>query len=235
MRSACADIGGTFTDIVYYDQEKNLLKVLKVHSTPKDFSTGVINGIRELKVSIPSLDAIVHGTTAATNAIIERKGAVCGLLTTKGFRDILEIRRRARPHTYGLDGQFEPLIPRNLRLEVRERTASDGTVLAEVDEEEVEAQTKELLKRGAEAIVVSFLHSYANPENEQKVEAIIRKIWPNDYIVISSDLIREFREFERTSTAACNAYVQPIITHYLGSLKNALKKEGSKHDLLIIQ
>ncbi len=235
MRIACADIGGTFTDIVYYDQEENLLKVLKVHSTPKDFSTGVINGIRELKVSISSLDAIVHGTTAATNAIIERKGAVCGLLTTKGFRDILEIRRRARPHTYGLDGQFEPLIPRNLRLEVGERTASDGTVLAEVDEEEVEAQTKELLKRGAEAIVVSFLHSYANPENEQKVEAIIRKVWPNDYIVISSDLLREFREFERTSTAACNAYVQPIITHYLDSLKNALKKEGYKHDLLIIQ
>lgn len=235
MKVLAADIGGTFTDLVYYDQEANLLKVLKVHSTPKDFSIGVINGIRELKVGIPSIDAIVHGTTVATNAIIERKGAVCGLLTSKGFRDILEIRRRARPHTYGLDGQFEPLIPRNLRLEVKERTISDGTVLVEVDEEEVEAQARELSKRGAEAVVVSFLHSYANPENEKKAEAVVRKVWPNEYVVISSDLLREFREFERTSTAACNAYVQPIVTHYLGSLKNVLKKEGYKHDLLIIQ
>lgn len=188
---------------------------MKVHSTPKNFAAGVINGAREFKTEATSIDAIVHGTTAATNAIIERKGAVCGLLTTKGFRDVLEIRRRARPHTYGLDGQFEPLIPRNLRLEVKERTASDGTVLVEVDEAEVEALAQELLKRGAEAIVVSFLHSYANPRNEQKAEVAIRKVWPNDYIVVSSDLLREFREFERTSTAACNAYVQPIVTHYL--------------------
>ncbi|MFC2013351.1 hydantoinase/oxoprolinase family protein [Chloroflexota bacterium] len=235
MKVLAADIGGTFTDLVYYDQEENLPRVLKVHSTPKDFAMGVINGIREFKIDIQSIDAIVHGTTAATNAIIERKGAVCGLLTTKGFRDILEIRRRARPHTYGLDGQANPLIPRNLRLEVKERIDSEGTVLVEVDEAEVEAQAKELLKRGAEAIVVSLLHSYTNPVNEKKAEAAIRKIWPNDYIIIASDLLREFREFERTSTAACNAYVQPIVTHYLTSLKNDLKKEGYKHDLLIIQ
>ena len=235
MKVLAADIGGTFTDLAYYDQEENRFKVVKVHSTPKDFAAGVINGIREFKVDVPSVDAIVHGTTAATNAIIERKGAVCSLITTKGFRDILEIRRRARPHTYGLDGQFEPLIPRNLRLEVKERTTSDGTILVEVNEEEVEAQARELLKRGAVAIVVSFLHSYANPANEKKAETVIRKVWPNDYIVIASDLLREFREFERTSTAACNAYVQPIVAHYLDSLINQLRTEGYKHDLLIIQ
>jgi N-methylhydantoinase A len=235
MRVLSADIGGTFTDMVFYDDEKNLLKVLKVHSTPGDFSQGIINGIKELKVDLAGIDVLVHGTTAATNAIIERKGARCGLLATRGFRDLLEIRRRTRPHTYGLDGQLVPLIPRDMRLDVAERTASDGTILVEIDEKEIESSGKKLLEMGADAIVVSFLHSYANPENENRAKGILEKFWPNDHIVISSDILREFREFERTSTAACNAYVQPIVTQYLQKLRNALKEEGYRHDLLIIQ
>ena len=235
MKVLAADIGGTFTDLALYEQETNRLHVLKVHSTPSDFSLGVISGIRELKADLAKIHCLIHGTTAATNAIIERNGARCGLITTKGFRDVLEIRRRARPHQYSLGGELIPLIHRNMRLEVDERTESSGTILVDVNEEEVRARAEELLQHGAEAVVVSFLNSYANPQNEEKAKAVLAKIWPNEFIVIASDLSREFREFERTSTAACNAYVQPIVSSYLQSLKTTLKQGGYSHDLLIVQ
>ena len=235
MKLASADIGGTFTDLVYYDEDNNLMKVLKVHSTPRDQSIGLMEGLKELRINLSEIDAIIHGTTVATNSIIERKGAVCGLLTTKGFGDVLELRRRTRPHIYGLTGEFEPLIPRNLRLEVDERTLSDGTILREVNEEEVENRAKELMRKGAEVVVVSFLHSYVNPKNEKKAEEVLRRVWLNGFIVLSSEVLPEFREFERTSTAAANAYVQPVINRYLGSLKEALKDKGYKGDVLITQ
>lgn len=235
MKLVGADIGGTFTDIVFYDEDNNSMKVLKVHSTPRDQAVGLMEGLKEVGINLSKIDAIIHGTTIATNSIIERKGAVCGLLTTKGFADVLELRRRTRPHIYGLTGEFEPLIPRELRLEVDERTLSDGTILREVNEGEVENQAKELIRNGAEVVVVSFLHSYVNPKNEKKTEEVLRRIWPNEFIVVSSDVLPEFREFERTSTAAANAYVQPLINRYLGSLKQALKGKGYKGDVLITQ
>ena len=136
MKLVGADIGGTFTDIVFYDENNNLMKVLKVHSTPRDQAIGLMEGLKEVGINLSKIDAIIHGTTIATNSIIERKGAVCGLLATKGFADVLELRRRTRPHIYGLTGEFEPLIPRELRLEVDERTLSNGTILREVNEEE---------------------------------------------------------------------------------------------------
>jgi N-methylhydantoinase A len=235
MKFVSADIGGTFTDMVFWDEENNLMKVLKVHSTPKNQSIGMMEGMSQLKVDLPEIAAVVHGTTAATNSIVERNGAVCGLLTTKGFRDILELRRRTRPHLYGLDGDFSPLIFRDMRLEVDERTYSDGMVLKEVNEKEVEVLAKQLIKKGAEAVVVCFVHSYVNPSNEKIAEKVLKKVWPNNFIVLSSDVLPEWREFERCSTAAANAYVQPFIYRYLYSLLETLKDKGYKSDVLMVQ
>lgn len=235
MKFVSADIGGTFTDMVYWDEENNLMRVLKVHSTPKNQSIGMMEGMSQLKVDLSEIAAVVHGTTAATNSIVERNGAVCGLLTTKGFRDILELRRRTRPHLYGLDGDFAPLISRDMRLEVDERTYSDGAILKEVDEKEVGVLAKELIKKGAEAVVVCFIHSYVNPSNEKIAEKVLKKVWPNNFIVLSSDVLPEWREFERCSTAAANAYVQPFIYRYLYSLLETLQDKGYKGDVLMVQ
>ena len=235
MKFVSADIGGTFTDMIFWDEENNLMKVLKVHSTPKNQSIGMMEGMNQLKVNLPEIVAVVHGTTAATNSIVERNGAVCGLLTTKGFRDILELRRRTRPHLYGLGGDFAPLIFRDMRLEVDERTYSDGMVLKEVNEKEVEVLAKQLIKKGAEAVVVCFIHSYVNPSNEKIAEKVLKKVWPNNFIVLSSDVLPEWREFERCSTAAANAYVQPLIYRYLYSLSETLKDKGYKGDVLMVQ
>ena len=167
--------------------------------------------------------------------MIERHGAVCGLLTTQGFRDVLELRRRDRPDTYGLQGTFEPLVARHNRLEVAERTDYGGNILQPVDEQEVATQARQLLDNGVEAVVVSFLHSYANPSNEQRARQVLEKIWPNPYIVIASEVLPEFREFERTSTAVVNAYVQPLIDRYLRSLAQQLRQKGYERDVLLIQ
>ena len=235
MKIVGSDIGGTFTDLVFLDEKSRKLRVGKVFSTPSNQSVGLINGLEEIGADIPDLGILIHGTTVATNAILERKGAVCGLITTKGFRDVLELRRRDRPFTYGLTGTFEPLISREFRLETDERTNAQGSVLKEVSEAEVEALARTLLKSGVQGVVVSFLHSYLNPHNERKALAALKRVWPNDYIVLSSEILPEFREFERTSTAAANAYVQPVISRYLASLSQALTEKGYRGTLLVIQ
>jgi len=239
MYIAGIDVGGTFTDVVLLDEASGTIKTAKVPSTPANQSIGLLRGLEGTGVPVDelqkSLKMIVHGTTVATNAVLQRRGAVCGLITTKGFRDILELRRRDRPHTYGLKGTFEPLIPRDKRLEVTERTDWRGEVLEPVNEEEVEACAHELLRKGVEAVVVSFLHSYANPSNEQRARKVIEKIWPNPYIVIASEILPELREFERTSTVVVNAYVQPLIDRYLFSLEQQLKEKRYQSKILLIQ
>jgi N-methylhydantoinase A len=229
------DVGGTFTDLVGLDEASGTVTTAKVPSTPANQAAGLLDGLEALGVPLQALQIIVHGTTVATNAVLERRGAVCGLLTTRGFRDVLELRRRDRPDTYGLQGAFEPLIARDKRLEVAERTDYRGDILQPVDEQEVAAQARQLLDKGVEAVVVSFLHSYANPTNEQRARQVLAQIWPNPYIVIASEVLPEFREFERTSTAVVNAYVQPLIDRYLRSLAQQLRHKGYERDVLLIQ
>ncbi len=229
------DVGGTFTDLMGLDPESGDLKVLKVFSTPDDQARGLLHGLTNLGIPIDTIGMVVHGSTVATNAVLERKGAKVGLLTTKGFRDILEIRRRDRHHGYGLTGDFKPLVPRDLRLEVDERSDEKGNILTPVDPQEIERLGRRLLDEGCEAVVVSFLHCYANPANEQKAKEVLVSFWPNNYIELTSEVLPEFREFERTSTTVVNAYVRPLVSRYLRSVREQLREDGFDRDIVMIQ
>jgi N-methylhydantoinase A len=234
------DVGGTFTDLFFYDEASGMCRTHKVPSTKDDQSQGFLDGIAAgLKNGkdrgFDALAAVIHGTTVGTNALLERKGARTGIITTAGFRDVLEMRRRDRPRTWGLWGAFVPVVPRDLRLEVAERTLADGTVRTPVDPAEMRAAAKELRARGADAIAVFFINSYANPANERAALAALREVWPNNYITASSEILPEIREFERCSTATLNAYLQPVIASYLKSLDERLAGAGSRGELLIVQ
>jgi N-methylhydantoinase A len=229
------DVGGTFTDCLMLDPATGAFSVAKVPSTPKDQSLGFMAGLRALGCDLDRTQTVVHGTTVATNAVLERKGSRCGLITTRGFRDILELARRTRPQLFGLTGEFEALIPRELRTEVRERTDADGEILEPLDEAEVAAAVTYLRKMGAESIAVHFIHSYANPTNERRCLALVRDLWPNDHVSLGSELLPEIREFERGTVAALNAYVQPLISGYVGRLARRLREGGFRRELLIMQ
>jgi N-methylhydantoinase A len=229
------DVGGTNTDLVFVDTETGEMRVAKVPSTPSNQADGLMHGIEVLGVSLDSVDLLIHGTTVATNAVIERKGARCGLITTKGFRDILELGRRDRRQVYGLFGDFQPLIDRPDRREVNERVSAQGEILFPLDPEEVRHVTKELAEDGCEALVIAFMHSYANTTNEVAASKAAREVWPNDYVVISSDVLPLVREFERTSTAVVSGYVQPLISRYLMRLSDRLNASGYNKDFLVVQ
>jgi N-methylhydantoinase A len=229
------DVGGTFTDLLALDPERGVFRVAKMPSTPEDQSVGFIAGLSVLETDLTAVAALVHGTTVATNAVLERKGARCGLITTAGFRDVLELGRRTRPNPYGMTGSFEALIPRDLRAEVSERIDAAGRVLTPLDEAAVRQEVHRLRARGAEALVIQFIHSYANPSHEQRCAEIARELWTNQYVTLSSDILREVREFERGSTAALNGYVQPIVSRYLGRLSQNLRSAGLNNELLVMQ
>lgn len=229
------DVGGTFTDFLLVDSESGEVRSGKVPTTVDDRARGFLTGIRELAVSPRDIRWLVHGTTAGTNAVLEHKGAKTGLITTQGFRDVLELGRRTRPNAYGLSGTFTPLIPRNLRREVAERMDAKGRVITPLALQEVVAQAKALLADGVESLVIQFLHSYVNPEHEILAARAVREIWPNPYVVASHEIVREMREFERGSTAAIHAAIAPIVSTYIGKVDSALKDEGFEHDLLIMQ
>lgn len=229
------DIGGTNTDLILVDVRTGVLRVAKVPSTTHDQSEGLLAGIGALDIRAGDIDLLIHGTTVATNAAIERKGAMCGLVTTSGFRDVLELRRRDRPRTYGLGGHFEPLIPRHLRREVSERVSAQGEVLVPLDEEEVRLQIAALREAGCESLAICFLHAYANPRHEQIARDIALELWPNEYVAISSEILPTMREFERTSATAVAAYVQPLIGRYLASLSGKLREAAYERDLLVVQ
>jgi N-methylhydantoinase A len=215
------DVGGTFTDVFVLDEAEGTIQVLKVPSTvgraSGDQSQGFLAGIREaLKVagndrSHAAIATIVHGTTAGTNALLERKIARTGLITTRGFRDVLEMRRRDRPSTWGLWGQFEPIIERQLRAEVDERVLADGTVLEAVNLDQVRQEALRLKSLGCEALVIAFINAYANPMNEQQALEAALIAWGSHYVSASHQILPEIREFERTSTAALNAALQPVV------------------------
>ena len=229
------DVGGTFTDLLFVDEGAHRFRVVKVPSTPDDQSRGMLSGLRDSGIAVEDLSALVHGTTVGTNAILERKGARCGLITTAGFRDVLELGRRTRPFGYGMIGSFEALIPRELRLEVPERIDAKGNVVIPLDTDAVRAAMRRLLELGAEALVISFIHSYANPTHEQTAREIAREIWPTAFVSVGADILREVREFERTSTAALNGYIQPIMSRYLGRLEKELKLARFRSQLLVMQ
>ena len=228
------DVGGTFTDLFWLSGDGEV-RTAKVPSSRPDQSVGIRAGIDNLDTELPHVATIVHGTTVGTNALLERRGARTGIITTRGFRDVLEMRRRDRPHTWGLWGSFEPVIPRDLRVEVDERVLADGTVLHTVDPQAVQEAARILLARGAESVCIFFINSYANAANEETALAAARAVWPNDHLTASSDILPEIREFERASTASLNAYLQPVVGGYLRRLDSGLRESGFAGELLIVQ
>jgi N-methylhydantoinase A len=218
------DVGGTFTDLFHFDTASRSFTTAKVPSRRGDEAQGLINGLHALG-GVPE-GSIVHGTTVGTNTLLERRGPKIGVITTRGFRDVLEMRRRDRRRTWGLWGDFTPIADRDMRLEVSERTLADGTVRTKVDESEVRAAAQQLIDQGAQAVAIIFINAYANPENESTALAAVRKIWPNDYVTVSHEVLSEIREFERASTAALNAYLQPVVASYIAKLEGALAQES---------
>ena len=229
------DVGGTFTDILALDEASGQVRVAKVPSTRGDQSEGFLEGIQQVAENLGDVSTIIHGTTVATNALLERKGAKTGIITTAGFRDVLEMRRRDRPSTWGLWGQFTPVVERVDRLEVKERTLADGTIRETIDGDEIRSAAEKLLAQGCSSVCLFFINGYANPENERKAAAVLRSIWPNDYVSVASEILPEIREFERCSTATLNAYLQPPVANYLARLEDRIKAEESDAEILIVQ
>ena len=228
------DVGGTFTDL-YLSRDGTPPVVLKVQSTPQDPSVGLMQALAEAGVEGTGVDLIVHGTTIATNAIIQRKGARCALITTKGFRDILELGRRDRPRMYGLSGEQRPLITRDLRFEVDERMGPQGEVLQPLSKKQVQTLGKALRAENIEAVVVSFLHAYANPAHELAAANWLAELNAGFEIVLSHAVCNEYFEFERTSTAAVQGFLQPLVAGYARSLKERLDQGGYPSNALIMQ
>ena len=228
------DVGGTFTDLVLMDPATGQVHIAKVPSTLDDQSRGVMNAVAEAEASLPGTALIVHGTTTTTNAVLERKLARTGIITTQGFRDVLELGRRTRPQAYGMKGDFKPLIPRDLRLEVPERMDAEGRVVTPLDENALRDAAKALLDLGCTAVVVHFLHAYRNPEHEIRAGEILKEIWPNPYVTLGHALLSESREYERGVTAAVNASVQPILDRYVQNLAGSLESGGYAGELLVM-
>ena len=229
------DVGGTFTDVFVLNEADGTAKVAKVPTTRPDQSGGFLDGIGREVDDLSQIAVVVHGTTAGTNALLERKGAKTGVVCTEGLRDVLEMRRRDRPRTWGLRGDFEPVVDRRDRLEVPERTLADGTIRTEVDLDAVRAAAAQLLEQGCEAIAILFANAYANPVNEAAAVAAVRKVWQNPHVSASSEILPEIREFERFSTTALNAYLQPEVSGYLNRLENALESGGFDDEFMIVQ
>jgi len=238
FRLGC-DIGGTFTDFVLLDDVSGEIRTNKCLTTPKDPSDAVEHGIGQLEQAAPGctaeLDEVIHGTTLVINAIIERKGARTGLITTAGFRDVLELGREIRYAPYDVFAEFPaPLIPRRLRLEVDERLRSDGSVLQPLDEQQAREVVRALVDQGVESIAVCLLNSFENPAHELRLKQIIAEEAPQVSVSISFEVLPQIREYERTSTTATNAYVKPLTGRYLSKLSDRLAALGFEGQLFIM-
>ncbi len=231
---AGVDVGGTFTDLVILDPQNGAVRVAKVPTTLPNQADGVMAAFDMAGVKLSDVDLIVHGTTTTTNAVLERNLCKTGLITTQGFRDVLELGRRTRPNAYGMTGRFIPVIPRDLRLEVPERTDALGRIVTVLDEDALRLAIIHLRDMGCESLVIHFLHAYANPAHELRAAAIAASLWPNDYITTGHSLLSESREFERGVTAAVNASVQPLLQRYVARLAGELKSRGYASDLLVM-
>jgi 5-oxoprolinase (ATP-hydrolysing) len=225
------DIGGTFTDYILLDQQDGTVFLHKRLTTPRDPAEGALAGLQELLeprgITLSEVDTVVHGTTLVTNTLIERSGVKTGLLTTKGFRDILEMGKEQRYDIFDLFLQYpEPLVPRYLRLELDERIGPDGEVLQQPDADQIRSLAAQMVAQGVEAVAVCLLHSYRNSAHERLVGEILAREFPDLHVSLSADVVPEIREFERSCTTVCNAYVQPLMSRYVHRLDVALTEQG---------
>jgi len=236
------DVGGTFTDLVLIDDDTGKIHYTKTLSTPADLASAVVTGIarmlQQAEIGSEALDYVVHGTTVGTNALIERRGAKVGLISTAGFRDVLEIARIERPDAGLYDMTVDlpdPLVPRYLRLEADERVGADGSIVRELDESSVGRVAETFELEGVEAIAVCLLFSFRNPEHELLIQEILQRLLPGIPVTLSSEIAPEFREYERTSTCVINAYLLPITRSYVERLAAELDREFGISDLRIMQ
>ncbi len=244
MKLVGVDVGGTFTDVMYSDSVDRKVIIHKVPTTGDDPSRGVMTGILELctrnGIDAADIDYVFHGTTIATNAVLEYRGAEAGMITTKGFRDIIHIGRHQRPQHYSImqeiPWQDRPLVRRRHRKVVTERLAPpSGTVLVPLDEDEVRIAARELKDRGVQSIAICFLFSYLNPAHEDRARAIVLAEHPDAFVTTSSSVVSQFREFERFTTAAMNAYIGPPVRNYVQQLDRALRSAGMRAELRIMR
>jgi N-methylhydantoinase A len=230
------DIGGTFTDLMGFDAATGRFAQAKSLTTPAQLVQGVIDCLRKSGLAPGAVDELIHGSTVAINTLIERKGARTGLIVTAGTRDVYIIGRGNRPESYNLFfHRHQPLVSRRHTREVRERVLASGAVHEPLDRAGLEAACKFLAAEGVEAVAVCFLHSYANPEHERAAGAIVAQALPNAYVSLSHEILREYREFERTSTTAVNAYIGPKVGGYVQSLEASLGAIGFRGDLAIMR
>ncbi|OGA26849.1 MAG: hypothetical protein A3I01_11670 [Betaproteobacteria bacterium RIFCSPLOWO2_02_FULL_65_24] len=236
MLVVAVDIGGTFTDLMAFDDQTGRFCDAKSLSTPSHLVNGVIKCIKKSGLEVSDIDELIHGSTTAINTLIERKGAKTGLLVTQGMRDVYIIGRGNRPESYNLFfHKHRPLVPRHLTCEVKERLLASGEVLEPLDRSSVEQAARYLKDKGVEAIAVCFIHSYVNPDHEKIAGEIVRKVLPDAYVSLSHEILREYREFERMSTTVVNAYIGPTVGGYVQSLHSSLREIGFKGELTIMQ
>src|SRR5881628_1003295 len=233
------DIGGTFTDLVLLDEASGALHGHKILTTPRAPEEAALRGLRELRararITPAQITTLIHATTLVTNALIERKGAATALLTTAGFRDTLEMGKEQRYDIYDLFLKYpDPLVPRRWRVGVRERITRDGEVRVPLDVPAVRRTVANLVRQGVEAVAVCFLHAYRNPAHEQLVKTLLEREFPQLSVSVSSEISPEIREYERTSTTVCNAYVQPLVDHYLRGIEAALTVDGFRGRFLLM-
>lgn len=234
------DVGGTFTDLALYDTDTDRLEFAKTPSTPVNQALGVAAGIRELMerhgVSPDGIDFFIHGTTVATNTLLERKGAKTALIVTEGFRDVLQIGRQDRPDLYDWRiRRSDPLVPRHLRYEAQERVLHTGEVLTPLESDDLDSIIASLRSANVDAVAVCLLHSYANAAHEQAIGDAIRRELPDVPVALSHEILPEFKEYERMSTTTINAYVAPVMERYLRRLEQSITDVGLKSDLYIMQ
>src|SRR2546429_9280320 len=237
------DVGGTFTDLVAADVEARVT-MAKAASTPKDQSLGVMEGLTllarehglDLRAFLEATDLVVHGTTVATNALLERKGAAVGMLTTEGHRDVIEMREGLKEDRYNLRMPPPvPLVPRARRLGVKERVRFDGTVAMPLAAASLDAAIRRLETAGVDSVAICYLHSYRNPRHEIETGRAIARRLPRAYVSLSSEVLPQVKEYESVSDTVVNAYVGPALTRYLARLAAELRARGYRGDVLIMQ
>ena len=230
------DVGGTYTDLVFFDETSKDMRMAKTPSTPGNLVEGVLNGIIALELDLATVQLVVHGTTMGVNTIIQRNGAKTGLLTTAGFEDVLEIGTMSKPEMYNLFYRKpRPLVSREHRLGISERMTFEGTVLVAVDAEDVRTQVKKLIDDGVTSVAVATLHAYANPENEIEIARILNEEFPDLNVSVSHEISNQRREFERISTAVLNAYIAPPAQEYFERLRSELYSRGFEGGVFIMK
>src|SRR3974390_655839 len=244
-KRVCVDVGGTFTDCLVMD-ETGLLEKFKAPTTPSDPSIGLMNALKkaakyykaDIGDFLGQIEVLVHGTTLATNILINERGTKAGMITTKGFRDSIEMRRGIKPIEVSLYNLFtppnRPRAPRSRRIGGEERTLFDGRIMTPLDEDAVRAAVKKFQAQGVKSIAVCFLHSYANPKNEQRAAEIVREVAPEIFVSVSHETLPIWREFERFNTTVVGSYVGPAVAHYLTSLEKVLNDSGFKGTFLMM-